>query len=213
MIVKSYMTANPITVDEGTSINEALFLMKKKRIRSLPVMKHEKLVGIVTDRDLQKVTPSTATTLDIWELNYLLAKLTVRDAMTPNPVTISPNESIAKAALLMHERTFESLPVMDEGKLIGIITESDVFAALVTLTGVKDGGIEIEVEMPDTPSSCKAVGDTIRERGLMMRGSLCHFDGAREGYRRVAFRVVGQELKPFVEWIRSKYTVVSVSED
>ena len=86
----------------------------------------------------------------------------VKSYMTDNPITFSPNESIAKAALLMQENKFESLPAVDEGKLIGIITESDIFAALVSLTGVKDGGIEIEVEMPDTPSNCKAVGDVIR---------------------------------------------------
>ena len=213
MIVKYYMTPNPITIEEGTSINEALFIMKKRRIRSLPVMKHGHLVGIVTDRDLQKVTPSTATTLDVWELNYMLAKLTVRDAMTHNPITVSSNESIARAAQLMHEKEFESLPVVDGGELIGIITESDIFGALVTLTGVKEGGIEIEVEMPDSPSSCKAVGDLIRERGLMIRSSLCHFHGSAEGHRRVAFRVVGQELESFVDWMRSKYKVVSVSKD
>ena len=112
----------------------------------------------------------------------------VKSYMTPNPITVEEGTSIN-------------------------ITESDIFAALVAATGVKEGGIEIELELPDTPANCKAVGDIIKEHGFKIRSSLCHFDGVREGYRRVAFRVVGQDLRSFVEWLRSEYTVVNVSEN
>jgi len=214
MIVRNSMTENPITVQEDTSISEAQRILKERHIRKLPVMRGETLVGIVTDRDLREVTPSKATSLDVYELHYLLAKLTVKEAMTPNPITIGPDESVSRAALLMQENRIESLPVVENGKLIGIVTESDIFASFVRLTGIKQGGIEIGVEVPDEPGSLKDVADVIRERGLKIFSILCSYEGVPNGSRHVWFRIEGENAlkQSIIDTLQSKYKILDVSK-
>lgn len=134
LTVRDWMTPNPITVTPSTTVPEANTLMKQGRIRRLPVIDNGKLVGIVTLGDLREASPSDATSLSIYELNYLVAQLTVEKIMTKDPVTIDPNASIKKAAKLLLEHKIGSLPVMDGGMLVGIITESDIFRVLVRET-------------------------------------------------------------------------------
>jgi len=213
MLVRQCMATDVVTVQEDTPVSEALQMMKQRRIRKLPVMRGDKLVGIVTDRDLRDITPSKATSLDVWELNYLLAKLTVKDAMVPNPVTIGPDESVAKAALLMQENHFECLPVVDHAELVGIVTESDVFRSFVTLSGVRDGGVEIVLELEDRSGTLKDVGNIIREHGLKIRSILCHYEGVKVGYRHVSFRVMGEDVGSLVERLQGTHKVIGVSTD
>jgi CBS domain-containing protein len=139
MTVRDWMTPNPITVDPQTPINEAYSIMKKNRIRRLPVVDREKLVGIVTIGDIREASPSDATSLSIWEQNYLLSKLTVGNIMTKNPITVTPDTTIRDAAALMLEHKIGGLPVVEGGKVVGIITESDIFRLLVK---VMDGLME-----------------------------------------------------------------------
>lgn len=134
LTVRDWMTPNPITVTPSTTVPEANTLMKQGRIRRLPVVDNGKLVGIVTLGDIREASPSDATSLSIYELNYLVAQLTVEKIMTKDPVTIDPNASIKKAAKLLLEHKIGSLPVMDGGMLVGIITESDIFRVLVRET-------------------------------------------------------------------------------
>jgi CBS domain-containing protein len=129
-LVRDWMTVNPITVIPRTTLPEAHQLMKESNIRRLPVVDHGRLVGIVTLGDVREAQPSIATSLSIYELNYLLSKLTVDKIMTRNPVTISPEASIREAARLMLEHKIGGLPVMDGERLVGIITESDIFRVL-----------------------------------------------------------------------------------
>jgi CBS domain-containing protein len=126
------MTADPITIDPRTTLPEANRLMKECNIRRLPVVEKGNLVGIVTLGDIREASPSAATALSIYELNYLLARLTVGEIMTRDPITISPDTSIEAAARLMLEHKIGSLPVVADAKLVGIITESDIFRLLVT---------------------------------------------------------------------------------
>ena len=134
LTVRDWMTPNPITVTPSTTVPEANTLMKQGRIRRLPVVENGKLVGIVTLGDIREASPSDATSLSIYELNYLVAQLTVEKIMTKDPVTIDPNASIKKAAKLLLEHKIGSLPVLDGGVLVGIITESDIFRVLVRET-------------------------------------------------------------------------------
>jgi len=130
--VKDWMTRQVITVSVDTTLPEAHRLMSEKKIRRLPVMKNGTLVGIVTLGDVREAEPSDATTLSIWELNYLLAKLTVNKIMTKNPLTITPGATLGEAARVMLESKVSGLPVVDEGNnVIGMITESDIFRAVV----------------------------------------------------------------------------------
>jgi CBS domain-containing protein len=126
------MTSDPITIDPRTTIPEAGRLMKECNIRRLPVVENGRLVGIVTLGDIREATPSQATSLSIYELNYLLSRLTVGEIMTRDPIAIAPDTSIDAAARLMLEHKIGGLPVVDNGKVVGIITESDIFRLLVT---------------------------------------------------------------------------------
>jgi acetoin utilization protein AcuB len=128
-LVRDWMTPNPITIDSKTVLPDAHRLMQDSHIRRLPVVEHGKLVGIVTLGDIREAEPSQASTLSIYEVHYLLSKLTVARIMTRNPITISPDATIREAARLMLEHKIGGLPVVEPKteKLVGIITESDIF--------------------------------------------------------------------------------------
>ena len=132
VMVREWMTTPVMTVSPATSISSAHQIMKERGIRRLPVVENDHLVGIVTIGDVREASPSDATTLSIWELNYLWAQLTVEKVMTHKVVTIGANQSILDAAAKMLELKISGIPVVDDaGKLIGMITESDVFRMLV----------------------------------------------------------------------------------
>jgi CBS domain-containing protein len=133
-LVKNWMTREVITITPETALPEAHRLMTAKKIRRLPVMDMGRLVGIITLGDVREAEPSGATSLSIWELHYLLSKLEIKEIMTPNPVTVTPDTTISQAAKLMLDRKISGLPVVDpQGELVGIITESDIFR-MVTQT-------------------------------------------------------------------------------
>jgi len=121
-------------------------LLKKHRIRQLPVVEDGKLVGLVTERDLLTVSPSPATTLSIYEINYLLSKMTVREVMIKSPTAVSPDTTIEEAAVIMREHKFGSLLVVEDGKLVGIITESDLFDAMINIFGFRRPGVRLVIE-------------------------------------------------------------------
>lgn len=132
ILVKEWMTQPVQAVNPETSVGEAYNIMMQKNIRRLPVVEHNRLVGIVTLGDLREARPSPATSLSIYELNYLLSKLTVGQVMTHNPYTVSAYTPIQKAARIMLDRKISGLPVVDEDdQVVGIITESDVFRMLI----------------------------------------------------------------------------------
>lgn len=129
--VKEWMTLDPITVDPDTSLHEAHTIMTEHQIRRLPVVDRGRLVGIVTLGDVREAEPSDATSLNIWELNYLLDKLKVKEIMTRYVHTIRPDATIEDAARTMLLNKVSGLPVVEHGEVIGIITESDIFRMIV----------------------------------------------------------------------------------
>lgn len=131
-LVRDWMTRNVITITPDTTLPEAHHLMVDKRVRRLPVMRKGLLAGIITLGDVRGAEPSGATSLSIWEVNYLLSKLKIEEIMTRNLLSISPNATIGQAAEVMLEHKVSGLPVVDEAKkLVGIITESDIFRLVV----------------------------------------------------------------------------------
>ena len=133
VLVSDWMSVTPFTVEHNTSIMDTYKTMKTHNVRRLPVMKNGQLIGIVTLGDIREARPSNASALSVWENNYLLAKLLVREVMTFNPITISPTDSMQSAAQLMLEKKIGGLPVVsDEGHLVGILTESDIFRMVVS---------------------------------------------------------------------------------
>lgn len=131
-LVRDWMTPHPISIDPKTTLPDAHRLMQDSHIRRLPVVERCKIVGIVTLGDIREAEPSRATTLSIYEVHYLLSKLTVERIMTRNPITIAPDQTIRDAARLMLQHKIGGLPVVEpqSGKLVGIITESDIFRIL-----------------------------------------------------------------------------------
>ena len=131
MKIRDLMTEKPITVDLNTPVLDARQIMLGKRIRHLLVTDGPKLAGMVTDRDIRLNLPSPATSLSVWEINYLLARLTVESVMTKALVTVSPGWDPRDAAVLMLDHKIGALPVVDDGQLVGIITETDLLRAYV----------------------------------------------------------------------------------
>ncbi len=127
MLVRHIMTDNVITIPSNTPVLDARKIMEAHRIERLPVVDKGKLVGLVTKDKLASASPSVATTLSIYELNYLLAKMTVREIMEKNVVTVTPDATVEAAVALAQERRVGSLPVMEHDKVIGIVTTNDFF--------------------------------------------------------------------------------------
>jgi acetoin utilization protein AcuB len=150
MIVAKRMMRNPVFVDENDSMKKAMDILKEREIRHLPVMKEgEKLVGIVTERDIKQASPSSATALEIREIYYLLDKIKVKQIMTRRVYTVSSHTSIEEAALIMREKKIGCLPVMDGGKLVGILTETDILDAFLDSLGVHGPGYRVELALPN----------------------------------------------------------------
>lgn len=159
MYVKSRMTANPYTISYNAPINEVIELMREKNLKRVPVVDGEKVVGMLTQRDIQKVTPTKLTTLSIFELNYLLSKVKVSDAMSKDVISISPDALLEEAATLMREKKVSSLVVVKENKLVGIITESNIFDAFIDLLGFKEAGSRITIEAEDIPGTLANIAE------------------------------------------------------
>jgi len=135
-LVKNWMSKDVVTIPPDTNLFDAHQLMTEKQIRRLPVVKKGDVIGIVTLGDVREAEPSNATSLTVWEMNYLLAKLKIQRIMTPSPITISEDATLGQAAQTMLEQKISGLPALDSnGKLAGIITESDIFRLVVEKWG------------------------------------------------------------------------------
>lgn len=166
MLVKDRMTPNPVTITRQTTIAEALELMRTNNIRRLPVMDKGKLVGIVTDRDLSEVSPSPATSLSIFEINYLLAKTKIGDVLPKKQkvYTVNLEAYLEEAAVVMRDHQVGAVPVVDaKGQLVGIITETNLFDAFLDLLGVRQPGTRIHLAVEDRPGLLADLASLIKE--------------------------------------------------
>jgi acetoin utilization protein AcuB len=146
------MKRNPVFVDEGDSMKKAMDLLKEHEIRHLPVLKDgDRLVGILSERDIKQASPSPATALEIREIYYLLDKVKVKQIMTRRPYTVSSSAPIEEAALIIREKKIGCLPVVDDGKLVGILTETDIIDAFIAGMGVSGPGYRIELVLQNRP--------------------------------------------------------------
>ena len=146
MRIRDVMTKNPITVDSETLVLDAQKIMQENNIRRLPVVDKGKLVGIVTKHDLLQASPSPATSLSIHELNYLLARMKVKEIMKKNPMTLSPDTPFEEALKLGQDKKIGSFPVVENGKLVGIATESDIVRFLTHALGIREEGSRVTIE-------------------------------------------------------------------
>ncbi len=151
MLVGERMTRNPVTIQETASIDDGLHLMRERKVRRLPVLNTEgRMVGIVSDKDLLHAAPSPATSLSVYELHYLLAKLTVKQVMSSPVISVAADTPVEEAARVMADNKIGGLPVVDRsGALAGIITETDVFKILVELLGARTPGLRVTLEVKE----------------------------------------------------------------
>ncbi len=163
MYVRQFMTSQVFTVSPDESIADTLVLMREKKIDRLPVMEKGKLVGFVTDGDLREVSPSPATTLSVFELNYLIAKTPIREVAVKKVVTCHPDTRIEDAALLMREHKIGGLPVLEEDKLVGIITGYDILDAFLDIMGARSPGERVLIEAKDKIGVLLDIATTIKQ--------------------------------------------------
>jgi acetoin utilization protein AcuB len=217
MLIKDWMTRNPITINDDTSLMKAIHIMKEHRFRRLPVLHQGRLVGMVTDRDLKEASPSKATTLDVHELYYLLAELQIKEIMSKNPLTVSPEDTVEHAAEIMLEHTISGLPVVEAGGvLVGIITQSDVFQAFINITGIRQGGVQFALRLEDRPGVLKEAVDVLRARGARLISLLSSYAATGEGIRDVYLRVKNltpEAVQEARKELESRFTVLYVLHD
>lgn len=205
MLVRERMTSPAVTITPETPFQDALKLMRDKKFRRLPVVDSAgKIVGIVSERDMLHASPSPATSLSVWEVNYLLWKLKISDIMTHNVLTLQQDTPIEDAANLMVTHKIGGVPIVDDsGKVVGVITETDIFRAFVEMLGGGEHGLRLMVQVPAGSGTLAKLAGKIAEQGgvILSVGSMNReADGAREVIIKVK-GVTKDKLIPALESI------------
>ncbi|WP_461250562.1 CBS and ACT domain-containing protein [Streptococcus parasalivarius] len=212
MAVKDFMTKRVVYVSPETTVAAAADIMRDKGLRRLPVIEHDKLVGLVTEGTMAEASPSKATSLSIYEMNYLLNKTKVGDIMIKNVLTVSKYASLEDAIYIMLQNKVGVLPVVDNDQISGIITDKDVFRAFLEISGYGQAGIRIGLEVPDTPRVLEKIANLIASENLNIERTIV---APKNGtVLRVELQVEGeigieQLKKVFVE---AGFTVTEIAE-
>jgi len=166
MLVRERMSTQPVTIAADVTITKALQVMRQYEVRRLPVLDEEgNLVGIISEKDLLYASPSPATSLSIYEMHYLLSRLRVTELMTTDPITVSPDTPLEEAARIMADNKIGGLPVMEGGRLVGIITETDIFKVFLEMLGARDKGLRLTLEMPERKGEIARLTTVIAQLG------------------------------------------------
>ena len=169
MAVKDFMTKKVVYVSPDTTVAHAADMMREQGLRRLPVIENDRLVGVVTERTMAEASPSKATTLSIYEMNYLLNKTKIRDIMVRDVVTVSPYASLEDAVYAMMKNQVGILPVVEAGQVFGVITEKDVFKAFLEVSGYGEEGVRVIITADDTVGTLAKIVDTISADNLNIK--------------------------------------------
>ena len=213
MLVESRMTPHPIVVHLDTSFEDALQLLREKKIRRLPVIdKQGNLVGIVVEKDLLYASPSPATSLSVFEVHYLLSKLQVKDVMTKRVITVGEDCPLEEAARIMVGHKIGSLPVLRDKKLVGIITETDIFKIMAEAIGGREKGIRIALRVPNQKGVLAKLAGNVAEVGGNIV-SLAVFLSSDAQHREITFKAQDADRDALVKAAeKSGAQVVDVRE-
>src|SRR3989304_2912471 len=165
MLVGKRMSHPVIWITPDMPVHEALNLFNREHIRRAPVLKGEKMVGIVSDRDLINASPSPVTSLSVWELNYLLSKITISDVMTRKVLTVKEDTPLEEAARIMADNKIGGLPVMRDDHVVGIITETDLFKIFLELLGARERGVRVTVLISDVKGTLAKITKSVADLG------------------------------------------------
>jgi len=200
MLVRESMTRDPAVVNGQTPVMEAMQRLREGGYRRLPVVEQGRLVGIVTDRDLKEATPSSATTLSVYELNHLLSRMRVGDVMSTGLVTVAEDDPIEQAALAMEENRISGLPVVAGERLVGILTITDLLRAFVGFLALREGGTRVTVDVPDTPGVLARIARAGPPSNIV---AAVTSQPTSANVRRLVLRVVGEGAEGFPERLAS----------
>ena len=166
MLVRDRMSRNPLTTSPSASVPDASQVMQAGKVRALPVLDDKgRLVGVVSQEDVRRVSPSPATSLSVYELNYLLEKMKVEEVMTRNVITVTEDVALEEAGRIMLDNKISGLPVMRDGTLVGVITESHLFNVLIELFGARRPGVRLTLSVPEIPGSLARITSAISALG------------------------------------------------
>jgi acetoin utilization protein AcuB len=198
MRIKDFMSTNVVAVDEDTTLHDARKIMEAHKIRRLPVMRKGKLVGLVTERMLLEAAPSPATALSIHELQYLLAKMTVKEIMVKEPHTVSPDMPAEEALQLGQDMGYGAFPVKDNGRLVGMVTESDIVRVMTRVLGVRVKGARIDLKVTKQFGNMQRIMGILDDRKAVLL-SLMTFLRPEEGDYMIILRIGTDDAHPIVE--------------
>jgi len=193
------MTISPTTATEDTTFEEALHMMKEKKIRRLPIVsKSGRLTGIVVQKDLFSASPSRATSLSVFEVHYLLSKLKMKDVMTKRVVTVGDDCPLEEAARIMVDHKIGCLPIVKDAKLVGIITETDIFKTFVEIMGGREKGLRLTLDVTERKGELAAIaGEIANHNGNII--SVATFSGRNCSDRIITIKVTGAPKEPLLK--------------
>lgn len=212
MFVGERMSRPVITISPEAPINDVLAMFRKEHISRAPVVKDGKLVGIVTENDLIHASPSALTTLSVWEMHYLISKIKIKDIMTKKVITVDRNTPIEEAARIMADKQIGGLPVMEDKKVVGLITETDLFKLFLELMGARDKGVRVTASVESKPGQLAKITKAIAHAGGNFI-SFGFFDGEDVTSKIVTFKVEGikkDDIKPILKNIVKKFWDIRV---
>jgi acetoin utilization protein AcuB len=197
MLVKDRMTPDPVTISPDTSFPEAFRIMREKRIRHLPVLENKKLIGVVARTDLLHASPSPATSLSVFEISYLMANLHIREVMSTPPITVPEDLPLEEAASIMVKKKIGCLPVMRDGEMVGLITETDIFETFVEILGGEEASLRVTVRVRDVRGELARLSGHIAQVG----GNICsvaRFHGEDPQHCYITFRLEGVDKETLI---------------
>ena len=203
MRIRDIMSTNVVTVDEETLVGDAGNIMEAHRIRRLPVMRKDKLVGLVTKHMLLEAAPSPATSLSIWEVHYLLSKMTVKDIMVKHPDTISPDMPVEEALQLGQEKGYGGFLVMEKGRLAGIVTESDIVRVMTKVLGVREKGKRIDIRASNEFGNMKKIMEILDKNKSVLLSLMTLPPEEGENNWLIVLRLKSEEAEPLVKELTS----------
>ena len=198
MLIGERMSQPVTTISPEMPIVDALNLMKREGIRRTPVTKNGKIVGIVSDKDLLNASPSQVTSLSVWELNYLVSKITVRDIMTKTVITVSEDTPIEEAARIMADNKIGGLQVLRDEEVVWIITETDLFKIFLELMGAREWGVRVTALVHEQRGQLAQITQAISTAGGNFI-AFGQFSGESASNRLVTLKVEGVEQETIRE--------------